>query len=64
MRFFRLFRTVIHHADFFSTTQLIRYQEDPDYKTFTGGLFSIAIIILLAVICASMSLSAVRREKI
>ena len=64
MGFFKTFRTMVHHADFFSTTQLIRYQEDPDFKTFTGGLFSIAIVILLAVIFGSMSLSAVRREQI
>ena len=64
MRLFRTFKTLVHHADFFSTTQLIRYQDDPDFKTFTGGLFSIGIVILLAIIFTSMSLSAVNREKI
>ena len=64
MRFFKLFKTLVHNADFFSTTQLIRYQEDPDFKTFTGGIFSLAIVGLLAVIFMSMSLTAVRREHI
>lgn len=55
---------MVHQADFFSTTELIRYREEPDFKTFTGGIFSLAIIILLAVIFSSMSISAVNREHI
>lgn len=61
MKLLRVLRSMVHHADFFSTTELIRYREEPDFKTFTGGIFSLAIIILLAVIFSSMSISAVNR---
>jgi len=61
---FKVFKTMVHNADFFSTTQLIRYQEDPDFKTVTGGLFSIAIIAVLGTIFYSMAMSALRREDI
>lgn len=61
MKFLQVLKTLINRADFFSTTELIRYREEPDFKTFTGGVFSIAIVSLLAVIFASMSLSAVNR---
>jgi hypothetical protein len=61
MGVFKIFKNLVHNADFFSTTQLIRYQEDPDFKTFTGGIFSIVIVALLATIFGNMALSAVRR---
>ena len=64
MRVFKIFRNLVQEVDFFSTTQLIRYQEDPDFKTFSGGIFSIGIIALLATIFGNMALSAVRREQI
>lgn len=64
MKIFGILRKLINQADFFSTTELIRYREEPDFKTFTGGIFSIAIIVVLATIFGNMSLSAVRRENI
>lgn len=64
MKLFRVLRSMVNRADFFSTTELIRYREEPDFKTFTGGIFSLAIIILLTVIFSSMSMSAVNREHI
>lgn len=58
---FRIFKNLIHNADFFSTTQLIRYQDEPDFKTFTGGVFSLAIVAVIATIFFSMSLSTLNR---
>lgn len=61
---FRIFKTLIHNADFFSTTQLIRYQEEPEFKTFTGGIFSLAIVGVIAAIFFSMSIKTLNRESI
>lgn len=58
---FKMFRNLVEHADFFKTSQLIRYQDDANYRTLTGGLFSLAILTIVATIFFSMVIKAINR---
>jgi hypothetical protein len=51
----------IRSADLFSHNTLLRYNGDSNYNTVTGGVCSIAIIIIFVLLFFSMGLKIVQR---
>ena len=49
MRLLSNSKKFIYKMDFFYTAEVLRFKEEPEYKTLFGGIMSIAIIILLLV---------------
>lgn len=47
MGFFRSLKNFVYKADFFYTTELLRYKEEPEYRTLLGGILSLGIIVAL-----------------
>lgn len=47
MLVFKALKRIIGKMDLFSSIQLLRFDGDAETKTFTGGVFSLAIIIYL-----------------
>ena len=42
----RCFKEAFKLVDVFSTTEFLRYKGDPEYRTVTGGVTSLVIIVL------------------
>lgn len=49
MGLWRNAKKVIYKMDFFFTAEVLRFKEEPEYKTFFGGILSIGIMILLLI---------------
>ena len=49
MGFFSNIKGIIYKLDFFYTAELLRYREEPQYRTLFGGVLSVSIILLLLV---------------
>lgn len=56
MGFFSLLKDAVRMNDLFYATEMLRYDKELEYRSFTGGLLSIAIIIAVIVGFASMIL--------
>lgn len=41
-------------SDFFYSTEMLRYDEEMEYRTLTGGIVSIGIIVTICIGFASM----------
>lgn len=54
---FKFTRRIVTSCDLFSTTELLRYKENPEYKSANGGLCSIAVIVAFAIIFTQTILS-------
>jgi len=54
MLILKFIKRVIGKMDLFSSMQLLRFDGDAETKTFTGGLFSLAVIIYLVSTFSSM----------
>ena len=48
--------------DLFPNSQLLRYNGDPEYKTTTGGIISAAVLVIFAILFASMGLRTVAKD--
>lgn len=57
-------KSVVKATDFFYSTDMLRYEEDVEYRTVTGGIFSIAIIITTFIGFASMIIDTINRTSI
>ncbi len=55
---------VVKKTDFFYSKEMLRYDDDEDYKTLTGGIISLGIIVAIVVGFASMILSTLNRTSI
>lgn len=69
MRLLSFFRSAIRESDFFSSSEMLRFHGDLEYRTLTGGVLSIAILITVIIGFASMildtiSLSSITTQKI
>lgn len=42
-------KNMLYKLDFFYTAELLRFREEPEYRTIFGGVISLSIIILLLV---------------
>lgn len=60
----KIIHSVIRTFDFFPNRQFIRYQHENDYKTATGGAFSLTIIILFTILFLNSGLKTLRKELI
>ena len=49
MGFLGNLKNVLYKMDFFYTAELLRYREEPEYRTLFGGFLSLSIILLLLV---------------
>jgi hypothetical protein len=47
---FKRVKSAVTACDLFSTTELLRYKENPEFKSANGGLCSIAVMIGFAII--------------
>lgn len=54
----------IEQVDMFCSSELLRYNSETQYKTLTGGLFSISIIIFIVIGFASMISDTLNRTTI
>lgn len=49
MTCFKSFKNLIRNIDLFYSNEILRYNSTSQYKTITGGIISIAIIIAILV---------------
>lgn len=47
-------KKVVKMSDFFNSFQMLRYEQEAQYRTVTGGIMSIAVIITIIIAFASM----------
>lgn len=50
----KILKRIVGKMDLFSSIQLLRFDGDAETKTFTGGVFSLSIIIYLIATFSSM----------
>ena len=55
--FFKIF-------DLFSLTQFLRYNQDEDYKTVSGGIASLIVVSIFGVLFAENALSTVNKTEV
>ncbi len=48
--------------DLFSTGQLLRYRDEPEYQSAVGGICSIAVLIGFAIIFTNTILSTIEKQ--
>ena len=49
MKLLHNFKKAIYKLDFFYTAEVLRFKDEPEYKTLFGGIMSISIILLLLI---------------
>ena len=54
MKIIKHLKKIVTSIDMFYSSQMLRYDNDTEYKTVTGGIITISIIILVTVGFASM----------
>ena len=54
MGFIRHLKSAVEMTDFFYSTQLLRFNKEGEYRTFTGGFLSIGIIVVIIIGFANM----------
>jgi hypothetical protein len=59
IRILEKLKSLVVSTDFFYSTRLLRYEEDNDYRTFTGGTVSLAIIVTILFGFANMILNTI-----
>lgn len=64
MKILKKIETVVKKTDFFYSKEMLRYDDDEDYKTLTGGIVSLGIIVAIVIGFASMILSTLNRTTI
>lgn len=64
MKFIEAFKKIVQAGDFFHSAQLLRYQTENQYRTTTGGIISIAIIVVILVGFARMIIDTVNLSTI
>jgi hypothetical protein len=64
MAILSFFKNAIKMNDLFYATEMLRYDKELEYRSFTGGLFSLAIIVAVIVGFASMILDTLSLSSI
>lgn len=54
MKFWKLVKGAVKSTDFFYSSEMLRYEEELQFRTMTGGILSLAIIIATLIGFASM----------
>lgn len=57
-------KSAVTACDLFSTTELLRYKENPEFKSANGGLCSIAVIIGFTIIFTQTILTTFQKSSI
>jgi hypothetical protein len=58
------FRQLLVKFDFFPATQLLRYKGSTEYRTATGGIFTILIIIIFCILFFNALLDIVNKKNV
>ena len=57
-------RNLIKHSDLFYSNEMLRYENELEYKSLTGGILSLALIVTVLVGFANMIILTMQRENI
>ena len=57
-------KKVIKRCDLFYSSEMLRYENQLEYKSLTGGILSLALIVTVIVGFANMIILTMRRENI
>lgn len=55
-------QSLLRTFDLFSTSQFLRYQEEGEYKTASGGICSLAIIIIFGVLFLNTAIQTINMD--
>jgi hypothetical protein len=61
---FKRTKQVVTSCDLFSTTELLRYKENPEFKSANGGLCSLAVIVGFTIIFTQTILNTFSKSSI
>lgn len=64
MKFFSWIKKGIRFTDLFYTSELLRFNDEMEYRTLTGGLISLAIIIAVVIGFANMIIGTLNLSSI
>ena len=62
MKFLRMMKNMVEMSDFFYSTQMLRFQKEGEYRTLTGGLLSLGIIVTIVIGFTSMIRETLNRS--
>jgi hypothetical protein len=57
-------KNVLSATDYFNSSNMLRFENEDDYKTITGGIISLAIIVVIIVAFTSEILITLARTSI
>lgn len=60
----RLLQKLLKKIDLFPTNQLVRYNGESEYTTATGGLVSLALIVIILILFSSKGIQTLDRSTI
>lgn len=61
---FKKTKEIVTACDLFSNSQLLRYGEDPEYKSANGGLCSLALLLAFIIIFTNTVISTINMTNI
>ena len=64
MKFLSKFKKMVLEGDLFSSSEIIKYNSETTYKTFSGALFSLVIIAAIIFGFSSMIISTMEKTKL
>lgn len=64
MKLLPIARSFVKTFDLFSASQFLRYQEEGDYKTVSGGICSLIVMIVFAVLFMNTAIQTVNMDLI
>ena len=64
MKFVKKVSRAVQQVDFFNSSQLLRYEKENDYRTFTGGFISLGVISVILIGFAKMIFQTISKENI
>lgn len=62
MKLHSRFRELFQKFDLFSTSQFLRYQSDGDYKTASGGICSLIVLLIFVVLFMNTAIQTVNMD--
>jgi len=64
MKIFDKIKKIILKCDLFCTTEFFRYDEEPEYRTYTGALCSITIVLFFITVFTNVILITLSKSEI
>ena len=56
------FIKMLRMFDFFQSSKLLRYNGDAEYKSTSGGIVSMTVVIIFIILFSSMGMKTLRKE--